>query len=554
MNSSRSSPAGATVSHHRERHRRARRNIGTPRGSKTSGSRTSLAPLRTLLPNLFFLFVVLFGLGTVVLHNLAQLSLTSQKTLPHGLGAFHDGFQTDRGSERMGGNNDAGNVQSSNDLDPKSPFHDQRTWYKALRESFETEHASTMFQDVQSRSYSEVALTEFVKQLHGDQTFSPLDKVSGHLAYNVFDCPSEPPPNYPIQFPLVELLAHWNPDNITLKGPVHPIHIGLCVFDYTRAGHYEASLTYRSREVPFVLRYHPSLLPTVYRWNHPSYMNDLLKEEHLPKQRTESSPNNHFMFWRLDKRKKKPQPGSAEAPSGWQAPTENIELAYSEWLSHANVTTLKGAVSNDDTHYYFRMNGCPEGALKYATKVTKKLLENKNEVINEQDAPAKKCPQLFMFDELPYFTPYAPESKDFLIDPSEFRGINCRFGMEGAIAENHFDMSRNLVTVLKGQRRYILSHPNQCGNMALYPKEHPSGRHSIVDWSDIDSDPSWRTDYPEFYNLATANEVVLQAGDSLYLPTNWMHYIISLNLNYQCNARSGRTDGYDSDIAACGFG
>ena len=132
-----------------------------------------------------------------------------------------------------------------------------------------------------------------------------------------------------------------------------------------------------------------------------------------------------------------------------------------------------------------------------------------------------------------------------MVHPSQQKGIHCRFGMKGVIAENHFDGSRNQVVILGGERRYILAHPYECENLALYPKQHPSGRHSAVDWSEPDLEH-----FPQFKN-AMGNEVVMQAGDVLYLPTNWFHYIISLDLNFQCNTRSGRTEDYD--MSSCGF-
>ena len=49
------------------------------------------------------------------------------------------------------------------------------------------------------------------------------------------------------------------------------------------------------------------------------------------------------------------------------------------------------------------------------------------------------------------------------------------------------------------------------------------------------------------------NEVIMQPGDMMYLPTYWIHYIISLNVNFQCNTRSGRTSHFDKDIHDCGF-
>lgn len=119
--------------------------------------------------------------------------------------------------------------------------------------------------------------------------------------------------------------------------------------------------------------------------------------------------------------------------------------------------------------------------------------------------------------------------------------------MNGVIAENHFDQSRNAIALLGGERRYVLAHPNQCPLLSLLPKGHPSARHSAVDWSDPDLDT-----YPEF-GRARGNEVVMQPGDVMYLPTNWFHYIISLSLNFQCNTRSGITHEYMIPIQECGF-
>lgn len=167
----------------------------------------------------------------------------------------------------------------------------------------------------------------------------------------------------------------------------------------------------------------------------------------------------------------------------------------------------------------------------------------------------------------------------YLVQPEKQRGIHCRFGMPGMIAANHYDASRNAIAVLGGSRRYILSRPEQCPNLGLYSMGHPSARHSKVDWTTASEDyqnfsnhgnengethswasssddPSW-VDYKESLSLlvnnATSTEVVLQAGDVLYLPAYWFHFIISLTTNMQCNTRSGR-DGKDDQIMTdCGF-
>ena len=84
-------------------------------------------------------------------------------------------------------------------------------------------------------------------------------------------------------------------------------------------------------------------------------------------------------------------------------------------------------------------------------------------------------------------------------------------------------------------------------NMHMLPRDHPSGRHSAVDWSKPDLDK-----YPNFGKVI-GNEVILQPGDFLYIPTYWHHYIVSLNVNFQCNTRSGRTSSFDKYISKCGF-
>ena len=42
-------------------------------------------------------------------------------------------------------------------------------------------------------------------------------------------------------------------------------------------------------------------------------------------------------------------------------------------------------------------------------------------------------------------------------------------------------------------------------------------------------------------------DTVLKAGEVLYIPSNWFHYIISLQKSTQCNTRSGDDVVTDSD-------
>ncbi|KAL3810687.1 hypothetical protein ACHAXA_003291 [Cyclostephanos tholiformis] len=212
----------------------------------------------------------------------------------------------------------------------------------------------------------------------------------------------------------------------------------------------------------------------------------------------------------------------------WKPPTEMLRMTYLEWLEHANVTDDK--LGPDNPHWYFRLIGCGNMGEKTA------------------DGSCDKGSSEWLFDELPFFQPRNGDERSFyLVQPEEQMGIHCRFGMRGVIAENHFDLSRNAIALLAGRRRYILAHPSQCGNMNLLPRGHPSARHSAVDWSNPDLEG-----FPTFVN-ARVNEIIMFPGDVLYLPTNWFHFIVSLELNMQCNTRSGGEEIYRDEITKCGF-
>ena len=327
----------------------------------------------------------------------------------------------------------------------------------------------------------------------------PLSHSS--LPYDIHDCPSRPPRHYPFAWDAVDVLSHWNVDSTAIPSVIHQ---ALCVFDWVED--YDTIQVYRKLEVPFVLRNHPQVQATVARWNTPGYLEDLIGEE---PQRNEHSVNNHLMFWRL-----------RQGPAGdwfrrlnpdYEPPTSKAELTVSEWMEKAELMdNMPDEEQINEEHFYFRFNAD----------------EGNNE---------------YMYDELPFFG-VNPQG-DFMVDPEQQRGINCRLGMKGSVAEAHFDPTRNFIVVLRGQRRYVLAHPSQCPALKLYPPKHPSGRHSSVHWG---------TEYEELAG-AQLNEVLLQPGDVLYLPTSWFHFIVSLNTNYQCNARSGMTMENVAAIELCGF-
>ena len=114
--------------------------------------------------------------------------------------------------------------------------------------------------------------------------------------------------------------------------------------------------------------------------------------------------------------------------------------------------------------------------------------------------------------------------------------------------------------MLKGAKRYVLTRPfrrlcfleivfshlnfvslrrppESCKTLKLIPdRRHPSFRHSDIDWSH----PDTITDHfgPRSAD-ARAIDTVVREGEVLYIPSFWIHYIISLKYSIQCNTRSG---------------
>jgi hypothetical protein len=369
--------------------------------------------------------------------------------------------------------------------------------------------------------------------------------------YDIHDCPSMPPKGYPMTWNVLHLLKHWNPDETSI--PSDFIYQSICVFDYDNPRHRLNIKTYREAELPFVVANHPDVMETSFRWSFfsPQYMDALVGN--IP-QRNEYSTSNHFMFWRT-KGPKQPQakkPLLKRQHPHWKAPTQFVNLTFSEWYSRAMQLERHFATNQTETstqqqqqqqqqanveHWYFRWNA--------------NWFDDDNDNNNNNN--------LYLYDELPFFKPTIDLTPTlFVVDSRQHRGINCRFGMKGAIAEMHFDPTRNWIVLLHGQRRYILAHPDQCQNLELFPIHHPSGRHSSVNWSTIILNNTTRNNNSTQHRhrpfaKARVNEVVLQAGDALYLPTSWFHFIVSLNLNYQCNSRSGATYENRNWIRKCGF-
>ncbi len=296
---------------------------------------------------------------------------------------------------------------------------------------------------------------------------------------------------------LFNILNKWNPDI-----PDEPIDFKetLQHFNYGDDNERLIAEKYRNAEIPFKL-YNVSDFNEVSR---------LWSEEYLLKQlysklnyHIEKSKDNHFMFWKSNNNKKK----------NWKPPTTIINnMNFKQWLQLAKDADVK-KLTNQTEHYYLMTN---EHSSKFIRNDLKLFSTRKNNF--------------------------------FISNVRANKGIQCRFGMRGVIAESHYDSGRNMVAMLKGAKRYIITPPWTCSKLSIIAdKAHPSYRHSVIDWSDLEQAKS------RGFDKVDAIDTIVRAGEVLYIPTYWFHYIVSLQYSIQCNSRSGfppKQQGRDY-IAAC---
>ena len=255
----------------------------------------------------------------------------------------------------------------------------------------------------------------------------PLDHNSDQIlkpAYDIYNCPDIPPEGYPFQWNLMKVVENWNPENTTVPAAIFN---GLCMFDYQ--DDYEKAMTYRDEEVPFVMSNDPRIAATAERWNSPGYMEKMLGNVH---HRTTRSDTNHFLYAVAPPKNKanlrKHNKPWKTAPPGWTDPTQAMRMSYSDWLEKANVTD--DLCTPDQPHWYYRLIGCG---------------------LTGPDGSCDKGSSEYLYDEMPFFQPRSGGL--YLRDAKKQKGIHCRFGQKGIVADNHFDAGRNTIVLLGGSRR-----------------------------------------------------------------------------------------------------
>ena len=211
---------------------------------------------------------------------------------------------------------------------------------------------------------------------------------------------------------LLDVVRKWNPDNVEIPSTFKET---LQHFDFGNPYEVKLAEKYRNAEVPFKLFNVSDFNYVSTLWTDAYLLKNLPTIHHQT--HVELSTNNHFMFWSYR---------GVRRFDNFVPPTKLIsDLPFEEWLKIAKKADIE-KITNSSEHYYFMLG-------------VDKLDNGKS----------------FVSRDLSMFS--TKKTNFFISVPQANKGIQCRFGMRGVIAEAHYDSGRNMVAMLKGL--YILTVP-----------------------------------------------------------------------------------------------
>ncbi|KAJ0410819.1 hypothetical protein ATCC90586_010142 [Pythium insidiosum] len=270
---------------------------------------------------------------------------------------------------------------------------------------------------------------------------------------------------------------------------------------------YERALArvFHAMEVPFVMYGVPELDAAAARWDD-AYLTQQLGPDELYLVSVFNS--SHFLYYRR----------SHAGPSDPPSPHEPEDWTYPDFVE------------------YTRRRDAPVPAAAAGPAAASKLPPFAYLMLFASDIRDRAA---FVLRDLAFLDPASAATSEtygdlFLRDKAEAarKGLRCRIGVRGIVSDGHVDAGLNMVAMVRGAKRYVLSPPSVCSCLGLLPSG-PSARHTTVDWDRVARE---RT-APHFGCAAT--EVVVSTGDVLYIPSFWYHHIVALDQSIQCNARSG---------------
>jgi hypothetical protein len=332
---------------------------------------------------------------------------------------------------------------------------------------------------------------------------------------------------YPKLVTLSELMEHWPQDS---DYDQEIIEETLFSFNFSDPQQLQLAKLLRDSELPFKLYDIPEVDAATVKWNDDEYVASQFGDgkyvwsqkfrHHAPYASglAQESTNNYFAFF---------------VPKFWDVetmglpPTRNNDWGYAQWARHARYADAV-ALNASQPHFYWQAGVPPEERYE------------------------KESERTFISRDLPSFSSTTANFLQF--QPESQKGIQCRFGERGVVAATHFDGGRNMVAMVVGAKRYILSPPNQCSKLGIFTdKRSPIYRHSLLNFGHLNfmkrEDDDAENNYYHMSEIerkwleragsALALETVLKQGEILYIPSHWFHYIVSLQKSAQCNVRSG---------------
>lgn len=355
--------------------------------------------------------------------------------------------------------------------------------------------------------------------------------------YEYLDLQASPPDEYPFMEPMDELMKRWPQDD--LDNPPTPFVEQLMHFNFSDPKQRKMAINYRDAELPFKVYDVPELIEAGKKWTDEYVASNFDGDgsffghkNKMPRSNgnCQESHDNFFAFF---------------TPMGWHMssmgppPYRNNDWTYEKWAKHARYADAT-SLSFDQPHFYWQ-SGIPK---------------------TERFDPEREW--TFVSRDLPSFS--SVDANFFVFHPDEQKGIQCRFGERGVTAATHYDAGRNMVGMIKGAKRYILSPPKECSKLGIVTARGNSlFRHSLLNFGHIpylDTDqgndmPDQERGWLERSRTAMSVETVLKAGEVLYIPSHWFHYINSVQKSAQCNVRSGvdevgtRSFGGSQDVYDC---
>ena len=353
------------------------------------------------------------------------------------------------------------------------------------------------------------------------------------IHYDIYHCPPKPVHDYPREYPVMQVLHHWPSANLSIppQDLTHHLHKGICVFDLREADDeiqlIQTIQRYRSAQVPFVIRGDPDVQKTARFWTSEYLSQQLGATTEYPATliETKGAHSDKDSF-------------SLQIPMTWEA--------WDEIASSGSLAKMNG--HNIPQYASLRLDPC----------------------LDDQPGDNNDECQSFLREDLSFLKQQKKKGDPLVLyDTSgEFR---CNLVSPGFLRETRLDEDGgNYIVMLGGTKRYILAHPRNCQTL-YFNKQKQNDDTSSYHRSEIHLkdhvkrtaaasshghhynhpyDPAFTEHFPDF-ERTTVNEVVLEAGDVLYLPTHWVHHVITLSTSYHCNAASGHSKRYQHMVDKC---